>query len=119
DADRLVRVVDHLMGAGRPFGGDDDRARFERLLAVGGTQGRRPRHDEEPLLAALLVVVRPRLLAGRQLVQAGTEQLRAQPPPESGDAMAIAVNLVLALPLVGAEDVERLHGAILSLDLTD
>src|SRR3954454_7022100 len=108
DADRLSRLVDHLMRSGRALREHGDVAGLERLLSVRRAQRRLARDDQQPLLTALLVVVRPRLLAGRELVQAAAQKVGAETFPEGRRAVPVALAIVLAVP-VAAVHIERLH----------
>ena len=60
-------------------------------------------------------MVRPRRLAGRQLVEAPAEQRSSQPRPDRRDAVPVAVALLLVVPLVLGEEVEDVHAPILYL----
>jgi hypothetical protein len=79
-----------------------------------GTAERRPtRERDQPLLAAELVVVRPGLLARRNLVEAAAEQPGSETLADRSRSVAEALPVVLVVPVLLAEEVEDLHGAIL------
>jgi len=105
------------VGTAWPLREDRHIAGLELALAVRPAQ-RRPTHDrDQPLLATDLVVVRPRLLTRRQLIQAAAQQARAEPLPDRGDAMALAVAVALAVPRRLPKEVEDLHQAIVVTEL--
>src|SRR5207302_394755 len=69
-------------------------------------------HDHEPLLAAELVVVRPRRLAGRELVQRPAEQLAAaKPRADRRPAVPVSVALFLRVPVLRPIEVEDVHAS--------
>src|SRR5688500_5674906 len=107
-AHRLVRVVAHLMGSVRPFGEAHDVTGAELVLAVRSAQRRPAADDDEPLLVAVLVVVREAALAGLELVQAGADLLAADLPSHRGTPPREA-GAVAGLVEVAVEEVERSH----------
>ena len=107
DAHRLRRVVAHLVRACGSIRETDDLAGLERALAARVAQRRPAGDNDQPFLAADLVVVREALLAGRQLVEAHAELLGAEARADRGAPAAVAGPLLLALPVV-AVDVEGL-----------
>jgi len=86
------------VGTAWPLREDRHIAGLELALAVRPTHRRPTRDRDQPLFATDLVVVRPRLLTRRQLIQAAAQEAPAEPLADRGDAMAIAVAVVLAVP---------------------
>src|SRR5512133_2699077 len=97
------------MSALWPFAEDDDVAARELALALRGAQRRRPRYDEQPFLHAVRVVIGPRLLAGRKLVEARSERMRTEPVAYPGGTVTEALTVVLRVPVLVALEVEHLH----------
>src|SRR5262245_48186692 len=108
-ARRLGAPVDQLLGALWPLAEDDDVAVRELALALRGAQRRSPRYDEQPFLHAVRVVIGPRLLAGRELIEARPERTRTEPVADPGGAVAEALTVVLGVPVLLAVEVEHLH----------
>jgi len=94
-----------------PLGKDRNVADVKLPFAFGAAQIRTPTHDDQPFLAALLVVVGPRSFAGRKLVQACAEHASTQAVADGGAEMAKAVAVIFSIPLVLAEQVEDVHRA--------
>src|ERR1043166_6236569 len=105
---------------GRPPGDQPQRGAVPRpdpVLEVaardrplpGQRQGRAAREHDQPFLAADLLVVGPGLLARRELVDTAAQIFRAEPAADGGDAMPVAVALVLVVPVDLAAEVEDLH----------
>ena len=86
------------MGALWPLAEDDDVAAREFALALWGAQRRRPRYDEQPFLQPVRVVIGPRLLAGRELIEARPERMRTEPGADPGGAVTEALAVVLGVP---------------------
>jgi hypothetical protein len=98
DADGLLRAVDDLVSARGSLGGKTvDLAGRELALAVWLAEPGTARHDDSPLLAADLVVVRPGLLARGQLVEAAAEQGPAQALADGRHPVAVARAVVFWL----------------------
>src|SRR5438270_9774046 len=93
-----VASVEHLVGALRALGEDGEVAGLELAPSVRRAQGRTAREDDQPLLAADLVVVGPGLLARRQLVDAAAQEVGVEPAADRGDAVPVAVAVVLVVP---------------------
>src|SRR5438552_1096329 len=87
--DLVLAVLDEVR-TGRPLRKPGEVARLELLLAARAPQRRPPREDDQPLLAAELVVVRPRLLTGRELVHAAAEEACAEPAADGRDAVSVS-----------------------------
>jgi hypothetical protein len=105
-----MRAVDHLVRAARPLDEADDVAGLELALALRRPKRRRAGDDHEPLLVAVLVVVGPRSLARRQLVERGSDLGGVETRADAGHPPVEAVRPPLVLPLVAVE-VEDLHDA--------
>jgi len=76
------------VSACRPLGEGDDVAWLELVLALRVAQGRVPSDDEEPLLAAVLVVIGKAALARRKLVDRRADQRGAELRREAASAVA-------------------------------
>jgi hypothetical protein len=105
-ARRILGPVLERVRAIRPLGEADDVTRTKLALTLGRPHGRRPGDDERPLLVAVMEVVRERALPGRELVQARSNVLGANPRADSRRPPAKAVAILLAVPLFAVE-VER------------
>ncbi len=81
----------------------DHVALFEILLAIGRPECRSPAHDEEPFLVRVVRVVRPKTIAGLQLVQAAADQLRVEPRADPRVLRAPALAVLDPIPLVAIE----------------
>src|SRR4029450_9300890 len=99
------------MGALWPFAKDDDVAVRELALALRATQRRSPRYDEQPFLQAVRVVIGPRLLAGRELIEARPKRTRTEPGADPSGAVTEALTVVLGVPVLLALEVEHLHAS--------
>ena len=102
----LLRAVDDLVAARGPLREDGDVAWGELALAVRPPQCGPARDGDEPLLAADLVVVRPGLLARRELVDGAADELRAERTTDVGAPMQESFDLLGRLGLA-AEQVQR------------
>ena len=89
-----------------PSGNATMSPRNERALTVGRPHRRLPGDDDGPLLVAEVVVIRPELLARRQVVQRAAEQLCAERPghPAIGEAEAVALVLIAGLGVDEVDD---------------
>jgi hypothetical protein len=67
------------------------------------------RWNHHPFLHAVRVVIRPRLLAGRELIEARPERARTKPVADPGGAVTEALTIVLGVPVLLAIEVEYLH----------
>jgi hypothetical protein len=97
----------------RPFRKDDDVARLQLLLALRAPDDRRTGDDDQPLLATLLVVIRPRALSRRKLVETRAQQSAAEAFADSRSQMAETVAVVLCVPRVLVEQVEGVDSLML------
>jgi hypothetical protein len=98
---------------GRAFRKHGDVSRFQLPFTVWPAK-RGPTGDgDQPLLAAELIVVRPGLLPRRQLVEAAAEQLGSEALADRCRPVAETLAVVLVVPVLLAEEVEDLPGAIL------
>src|SRR3954451_23027029 len=111
DTDRLVAAVEHLVRARGPRREADDVAALEGLLALGVAQDDRPVEDDQPLLAAVLVVVRADALAGRQLVDRRAHLRGADPRSEAVGPGAVALRVLGVVLRLRRVEVEALHHA--------
>jgi hypothetical protein len=112
DSAGFIRAVDDLVPAGGPFGEHCDVAGLQLALPVGPSKRRPPGDGNEPLLAADLVVVGPRLLARRELVEAAAEQAGSEALTDYADSVAVAGAVVLAVPRLLPEEVEDVDSSI-------
>jgi hypothetical protein len=117
DSAGFIRAVDDLVPAGGPFGEHCDVAGLQLALSVGPSQRRPPGDGNEPLLAADLVVVGPRLLARRELVEAAAEQAGSEALTDYADSVAVAGAVVLAVPRLLPEEVEDVDSSIVRFGL--
>lgn len=117
DSAGFIRAVDDLVPAGWPFGEHCDVAGLQLALPVGPSQRRPPGDGNEPLLAADLVVVGPRLLARRELVEAAAEQAGSEALTDYADSVAVAGPVVLAVPRLLPEEVEDVDSSIVRFGL--
>src|SRR5262249_28594970 len=83
DPRRLLAVVRELVRALLALGEDDEIAGLELPVAVGVAERRAAREHEQPLLAAVLVVVRERALPRGQVVHREAERRRADQVADS------------------------------------
>src|SRR5215213_1991460 len=77
----LVRAVPHLMRARRPLRKDGHVARLELARTLATAQRRSAGDGDHPLLAADLVMVRPRLLARGSSYRLPPSMLAPRRPP--------------------------------------
>jgi hypothetical protein len=98
---------------GRPLGEDDDVAGLELVLAVGSPQDWLSGDDDQPLLAALFVVIRPRALPRRQLVETAAEKTAAEALADGGAQVAEPIAVARRVPLMVVEQVEDVDALML------
>jgi hypothetical protein len=113
DTTALLGAVDHLVGAGRPFREDDDVAGLEVALAAGSSEARLSGDDDQPLLAAVFVVIGPRSFPGRQLVETTAEKTAAQASADRSSQVAETVAVALRIPPMVVEQVEDVDALML------
>src|SRR3954454_23517070 len=77
-------------------------------FALGSPHDRRPLDHEQPLLDAVVVVVRERLLGRRQLIDGAADQLRPEAVADALPAGALPRAVALVRHLV-AQEIERRH----------
>src|SRR5205085_4524668 len=101
------------LGAGREA---DDVAGREPLRAARATEGRAALEDDQPLLVAVLEVVRADALPGRELVERAADQPGADPVAEPGHAGAVPLRIGPVLRGLAGEEVEARHAASISAE---
>jgi hypothetical protein len=101
------------VGTGRSLREDDDVAGLEPVLAVRSSEARRSGDDDQPLLAAVFVVVRPRSFPGRQLVETAAEKTAAEALADGRSQVAETVAVALRVPPTVAEQVEDVDALML------
>src|SRR5690349_5165159 len=119
DADALLRLVPHGVRALRPRPEADDVPRLQHVASLRVADGRSSLEHEQPLLLAVLVVVRADRLARRQLVDRRPHRGGADERPEAEHAGAEAVRIRVVVLERGLRDVDALHRRSLSARVSD